>query len=147
MTEDEAYNVMSSLVVGFSGWTEPKMELWVQQLQSLGDTEAAMVAANDLLQTHTNPGVPPWAVFKQAYDGRRRALEEHRSESRRALEESSLSKTRYPSFEEGVEIAWDAYQDECRLRGKAPNREYFDSILSGMNRQARREARQKRARR
>jgi hypothetical protein len=134
-------------VVNFSGWTDAKTDFWTSRLQTLGDTEAAMVAANDLLGTHPGPGVPPWAVFKQAYDGRRRALEEHRSESRRALEESHLSKSHYPTFEEGVEIAWTAYQDECRLRGRVPEREYFDSILSGLNRQARREAQRAKARR
>jgi hypothetical protein len=56
-------------------------------------------------------------------------LASYRAEVAREQPQTSLAPGRYPSFAEGVEIAWQAYSREVISQGRDPDRARFDKMM------------------
>lgn len=128
MTEDQAYDVMQPMAVAFS-FNEDTFEQWLGYLKELGDYPAAVKTADLLCREATDRWVPGWGVFKQGYDRWVRRLEEEREESRLALQSGEYSKMRFPTYEQGAQIAWEAYCAECKFQNREPNKSFFDAWM------------------
>lgn len=81
MTEDQAMRVLSPLVAFTGTWDDPKVEMWVHKLSALEHPDWASEAIDQVIDTHTSPGIPPWAKVLEAYQ----AISRRHGNSRHAL--------------------------------------------------------------
>jgi hypothetical protein len=136
MTEDEANNVLGPLVVAFN-FTEDQNTLWKNMLEGLDNCDCATAAAADLIRSATDTYVPGWGKFQGVYDRHVNRFRLVQDEEQRMLESGAAK--RFPTVDEGIAIAREAYIDECRKLMKEPNLGYFDDMVSPISRQARRD--------
>ena len=137
MTPDQADSCLGLLVGGTPGWTSATDETLViyhERFRKLDDVELAQEAVNAIIDTWTNPGRPPWATVRGAYDQAMR---------RKVMDMPALAPVTTGAIppSEGRKFAAAAYAAECRKRDpltdvhirsgwrKAePNWDYFDAI-------------------
>jgi len=129
MRRDEALRFVG-LVVGATGskddWSDETIEVYVNEVASWQDPEAATEAVAQLIQSWTWGHKPAVGVLHQAYMA---ACRRHELMAPRELPPPGCP------FERGVGICWEAYVQECRMptvQGwdpREPNRDYFDSML------------------
>ena len=137
MTEDEAVGVMSNLVVAFN-YSEDQFVLWRDMLTSLGGSVlAAQMAAAEIIRHAQDTYVPGWGKFQAVYDRFIRQERLAQEEEQRMLESGAAK--RFPTIDEGIAIAREAYIEECRKLMKEPNLGYFDDMVDPIARQGRRE--------
>lgn len=129
MTEDDAYTVMGPLSIAFQ-FSEDQFAMWMGFMRQLGSPAVAARAAESMMKEAGSTFVPGWDAFQQAYDRWARRAADEEAASRLEIESGDYSRQRFPSFEEGVEIAWRSYCSERDRLGLPHNRGYFDSILS-----------------
>lgn len=70
MTRTEALKAISRLrymTGGKDAWDEATTAAWAEQVATLDDPDAAQETTMQIVRTWTNPGVPPFAVWLQAY--------------------------------------------------------------------------------
>lgn len=137
MTEAEADEVMQPLVIAFNHTDDTLMQ-WMGLVMDLKDVAAAKRAARSIVKDASNRFVTGWTPFQQSYDRWVLRMEEERREEQLAIDQEAYSKRQFPTYEEGVEIAWKAYCGEVERLGRKPNRQYFDSILDEQMRADRR---------
>lgn len=124
------------LVAAFH-FDEDAQILWAQKLIELEDSEAAWKTANAVIEGATERYTPAWGEFRTTYSRWVERHVEERAESQLALDRETYSRQRFPSYDEGIQIAWKAYVDECGRQGKQPNQSFFDA-WTGMGRAERR---------
>lgn len=136
MTDDEAINVLQPLIAAFN-FNDDSVEQWIGWIAELQDQAAAHKAAQMLAKDATDRWVPGWRLFKESYDRWVRRLDDERAEAQKALMEGEYSRMSIPTYERGIQIAWENYVAECERQGKQPNREMFDAWM-GAGREERR---------
>jgi hypothetical protein len=114
------------------GWDDTSRALYLDTFQRWDDAHALADACRQVITGWTHAHKPPIGDVKAAYDSimRRKSM---------ATGEIGPSPDSYPTFEEGVEIARQAYHAECYRLGKNPNEDLFNSFL-GIGREERKAA-------
>lgn len=138
MTEEEAFQVMQPMAVRFP-YTDEAFDQWMGLMQELQEPAAAARAAWGLIKGSSSAFVPAWSAFEGDYSRWVRRVAEERAEEQHAIDTGSFSRTTLPSFEEGVKIAYAAYEAECFRQGRPPNKSHFDAWM-GQGRADRRAA-------
>jgi hypothetical protein len=142
ITEDTANAILAPLVVAFD-FTEDQYVLWRDMITGLDDAGSAQAAAAQLIRQARSRFVPGWGMFQEAYDSWSRRARARAEEERLQLEDSASK--RFPTFEEGVAIARQAYMEDCERLNRPIDLSHFDAWL-GQGREERRTAQRKRNR-
>jgi len=109
---------MSSKLTGFN---DESIAAYVEELKTLSDYNILVKACKSVSNSWTEARRPPIAVILAAYN---REVARVQSESMpRGIGQ------RYPTFAEGIEIAWQAYCAEVRRQGREPDRRKFEKWL------------------
>lgn len=119
MRDDEAVQILGLLVGVTTGWNDEAVVAYAAEIRQQSDPAAMLVAVQHIARTWTEARRPPLGTI----------LEQYRTElSRRQPAPVREIGGRRVSPAEGIEIARRAYEDECRLLGKAPRFDLFDRI-------------------
>lgn len=118
----EALAALGSLAGVTPGWNNDSDVImdYAERLIDLGDPVALMQACEKIATTWTEPRRPPLAHILNIY------RQEHQ---RRAPQALSYSPGKHVSFEQGIEIAWQAYRQEVVRQGREPDRKKFEKWL------------------
>ena len=138
MTEQEAEQVMRTLVVAFS-YSEDQFILWRDMLTGLDSQLTAERTARELVRSAETTYCPAWGAFQTIYDRMVARNQTMIDESQRALEDPG-SKS-FPTVAEGIEIARKAYVAECERQGREPNHALFAEMIDPVARMNRAERR------
>lgn len=106
-----------------SKWTEDKLAYWKRELESYNDYECALKACQEVASTGWLPPQP-----RAVYDAYKAAV------VRRELNRPTVeleNPERLPHWRDGVEIARQAYHQECQKQQKEPKEEWFMYWLLG----------------
>lgn len=122
MRHEEAIAGLSYLVATTPGWTDEAVEVYVKEAKTYHDPDAFARGCKNLALHWSKPHRPYMFDINVAYQAELR-----NQEMNRTLSAESQGVVIPPS--EGIKIAWEAYQDECRRLGKAPNRAIFEKWL------------------
>jgi hypothetical protein len=109
------------LAVGTNGFDNPSTDLYASRFSELENEEALQRAVEMIVNTWDRGYRPPLNVVLEQYRRELRRIEER--DQPRSIEGN------YPTFEQGVQIAWEAYCAEVRRQGKEPNRRVFEKWL------------------
>ena len=117
--------MLSELVGATTGWgdlDEATLAVYLRELQSYDDMEAARQAIDNVIKSWTRPSRPPVGVLNQEY---RQAM------ARLMMDRNvyELPTGRIPTVAEGRKIAARAYVQECKRLGKKPNMKMFNRII------------------
>lgn len=124
-TEDAVAGLMYLTATTPGPWDRDVVLAYTEQCERFPDPQAFVEAMKQLALRWTKPSRPLPYDITMAYNARK---SERDLDERYALTEG-YDNTVYPTFEQGVQIAWEAYQDECKRVGKEPDRSYFDKWL------------------
>jgi hypothetical protein len=107
-------------------WTKDVLTKYVEQCERFPDPDAFQEAMKALAMRWSKPSRPLPYDITLAYQetARTKELDDHY-----ALTEGHSSSA-YPTFEEGIAIAWEAYKAECDRQHREPNRAYFEKWLN-----------------
>lgn len=121
MTENEAYALVGALAAaGSGGWTDESIELYMSELEAWDDVAAAQAAVTYLVRSWTDTWRPSLGVITEYY-----RMERDRNTRQREETAQPAVTERIPTFAEGVEIARQAYHQQCYLRGRTPDEDFF----------------------
>ena len=120
MNREDATMAIGYLVGATTGWNDEAVLIYINEAETLNDVDALNSAIRNVVRTWSEARRPPMSVVLDAY----------RSElSRRVSERPALkSGVRKVTFEEGVEIARKAYEQECQRLSRKPDLAKFDRI-------------------
>ena len=120
MNREDATMAIGYLVGATTGWNDEAVLIYINEAETLNDVDALNSAIRNVVRTWSEARRPPMSVVLDAY----------RSElSRRVSERPALkSGGRKVTFEEGVEIARKAYEQECQRLSRKPDLAKFDRI-------------------
>jgi len=118
---EQVIPILGRLIGGTTGWDDQASEIYLSKFMQLVDLAALDRAVDAILRMWTEARRPPLAVVLDEYTRQVKRAEMQRRPN--ALSE------RYPSFAEGVEIAWNAYCKEVRGLGREPDRRKFEKWL------------------
>ena len=124
MTELEAAQALSILVGGTQGWNDEAVALYLTELVKLDQPQALIAACQQILTTHDTPGRPSLARILDVYkheNWKQQAVKPTQTQLERA---DRNIRTISPA--EGINIARQAYEDECGRQGKPANGIIFD---------------------
>jgi hypothetical protein len=121
MTPDQATMIVGVLVAGTTGWNDDTVLVYVDEIKQHGDYEAMATATRHVVRTWSEARRPPISVVLDAY----RAELSRRQPPRPALSSS----TRTITAREGIVLARDAYESECRRLGRTPDLARFNRII------------------
>ena len=134
MTEEQAWALVSELVLVTQGWDEESVSAFAARIEQWESWEAGANAIDQVIDTHQSPGRPAWATLNEAY----------RIEARRLVMERPAISTpgHYVSPSEGRQIAAKSYARECAsrdprtdphilsgFRSREPNPVFLDRFL------------------
>lgn len=125
MNSEEAAAGLVHLTSCTPGWTEDNVAAYLRQCMRFPNAPAFVSAMEKLALRWSKPTRPLPYDITTAYHAE---VEQMELDELYAITEGSSAST-YPDFEDGVKIAWEAYQDECARQGKEPNRMYFERWL------------------
>ena len=121
MLQEQAMEAVGILSGRLTGFNDASVIAYVEDLAQLSDYRLLVKACEFVSRTWTEARRPPIAVILAAYN---REVARVQSESMpRGIGQ------RYPTFAEGIEIAWDAYCAEVRRLGREPDRRKFEKWL------------------
>jgi hypothetical protein len=124
MTELEAAQALSILVGGTQGWNDEAVALYLTELVKLDQPQALIAACQQILTSHDTPGRPSLARILDVYkheNWKQQAVKPTQTQLERADRN-----IRIISPAEGINIARQAYEDECGRQGKTANGIIFD---------------------
>jgi hypothetical protein len=124
MTELEAAQALSILVGGTQGWNDEAVALYLTELVKLDQPQALIAACQQILTSHDTPGRPSLARILDVYkheNWKQQAVKPTQTQLERADRN-----IRIISPVEGINIARQAYEDECVRQGKPANGIIFD---------------------
>ena len=121
MKREQATAGVAYLVAATTGWTDEAVELTINECMTLHDPEAFIIGCRNLARTWQDARRPFLYHIRVAYEAELR-----QQQMDMAL---PMGNDQIPEFKDGVAIAWEAYQDECKRVGKEPNRSYFEQWL------------------
>jgi|GEM_PF-2205381 len=111
ISEIEAINLVSRLVVNQSGWNDSAVDGTVSMIiEKWSDARSGIEAVEGVVNSWERQGRPPWAVLAAAY---------RNAERRKMMETPALpsgSSNLYVSVTEGRKIAARKYVESCRQR-------------------------------
>jgi hypothetical protein len=119
MLQEQAMEAVGILSGRLTGFNDASVVAYVEDFTQLHDFRALTKACEQVSRTWLEGRRPPIAVILDAYN---RELS-RKSDIPRGID------TRYPTFEEGIEIAWQAYCAEVRRLGREPDRRKFEKWL------------------
>lgn len=125
MKIEDARAAIAYLAQCTPGWSQEGIEQYAEQCVRFPDAETLMAAVKKLCMRWDRRTRPLPYDITSAYNAEK---SERDLDDRYALTEGYDAAV-YPTFKEGVAIAWQAYQDECRRQGKEPSRAYFEQWL------------------
>lgn len=121
MKAEEAIRLVGLLAATGHGWTDLHVEVYAAELAEMDDHDCAEAAIRALVRSWDKPVRIPigaiWSGYRSELDRKPK------------LPPLPASRERLLSPAEGIEVAWRAYQRDCSLAGKIPNRSLFDSML------------------
>lgn len=146
MNETDAYNALSILIAGTTGWTDAdqSVDLYAAEFMMLGDPVALRRACSTVARTWTEGRRPPLRTVIDTYQAelRRQPPPPDRQLAEGAYEQDRdvgrvLSRTVVPEMAEGIEIAREAFVAQCERDGKDPAKRMhiFDTWVATITRQ------------
>jgi hypothetical protein len=114
LTERQAVEHMSRLVVATTGWNDDTVDGTVDMMtRQWHDDAAAAEAISEVIQSWSEMSRPPWAVLSKAY---RNAIQ------RRAMDVPALPQSSWGAipFDQGMKIAYQSYCKEVRRQERVP---------------------------
>ena len=119
--EDQAAQALGMLVGGTQGWNDEAVAVYLTQLVQVDDADALLRACHHILRTHSDPGRPSVARILDRY--RYEYTQQQPASPSRQVGSRHLAVI---PVEEGLRVAWDAYEQECRQHGREPNKPMFN---------------------
>lgn len=119
MSPHDAENLVGYLAGVTNGWDDASANLYADEFERWEDPAALKSAIDGVLVNATNTYRPALGKIREAY------LAERRRRDSIATGELPPAPDRFPTFEEGVEIAKAAYHAECYRRGTESNDTHF----------------------
>ena len=116
-----AYALTGILGVGTHGFDNASTDLYAARFAELENEEALQRAVDVIVNTWDRGYRPPLNTVLEQYRRELRRIEDR--DRPRALG------AKYPTFEQGVQIAWEAYCAEVRRMGREPDRKVFEKWL------------------
>lgn len=121
MTPQDAMKAIGNLAGTTNGWDDASTIAYADELANLSDPKALTRACRLISTTWKEYRRPPISVIIDQY---------HREVARvAAVHQPRALGQHYPTFEEGVEIAWKAYCQEVTRQGREPSRKVFEKWL------------------
>jgi len=124
MTELEAAQALSILVGGTQGWNDEAVALYLTELVKLDQPQALIAACQRILTSHDTPGRPSLARILDVY--KHENWKQQAAKPTQTQIERADRNIRTVSPVEGINIARQAYEDECGRQGKPANGIIFD---------------------
>jgi hypothetical protein len=126
---DDLIDYGLGLIIGSLGgnsWEPETVQIYRHQFSDIRDGDCFVKACEDVVRNWDAPGKPTPRFIRDAYKAQivRRELERP---PRAEIEEGGRG---FPNWRDGVEMARQAYYDECRKRGREPNDARFESMLA-----------------
>lgn len=119
MRSTESLRIVGYLAGLTSGWTDDSIALYAAEIEQLDDYDIGLAAAQQLMRSWKETWRPPLATFLEAY----------RAEHRRVANSTGVPqlgrRQDIMPVEEGLKVAWDAYNAECVRQGREPNKPMF----------------------
>lgn len=127
MDSEKATMLVGYLVGATTGWNDEAVLVYVDEFKKLSDEVVLQSAVQQVIRTWAEARRPPISVVLDAYRSELSA----RQLSRPALQQP---KQRRVPPSEGIKIARDAYEQECKRLGKKPNFAKFDRNINAVAR-------------
>jgi hypothetical protein len=132
MEREQAYFAVS-LLVGSIGsqamWPNETIDSYVAMLEDLADGDLLIRTCQEIAQSWNSQGdqygKPTPGFIRRAYG--QNVMRRELDRPTQAIEEGGRN---IPAWRDGVEIARQAYYDECRKLGREPNDARFESMLA-----------------
>jgi hypothetical protein len=126
MLMSESLRLVGLLAATGHGWTDIHVDVYSAEFAaSIDDPECAEVAVRRIIHTWDKPIRIPIGVIIAEY---------RREVDRRAMTYRGISHAPTISAEEGMRLAWAAYQAEAERHGKRPNPDLFGKYAELTNR-------------
>lgn len=115
VSEEQALAAVAVLAVATGGnsWTDDTVEFYVKAFTTYEDPDVLATACQEVVGAWARGDKPPLGIVAQQYQAVKRRQDSVRGEL-------GPSPTSFPSFEEGLEIARQAYHAECYRQGREP---------------------------
>lgn len=126
MRLEQAEEALVPLIITGSGWSDESVEFYGEQLAKLPDAELLKAACLAVSLSWRSTRRPPLAEILEAY-----RMEVRRAEAMNPPMLPPVS-GRIVSSADGKKLAAQAYMDEARLHGKAPNWPLFERIFGSL---------------
>ena len=123
MKREEALAGIAYLVAATAGWTDEAVTLYVSEAQNYHDPNAFLESCKNLAKRWKENRRPFMYDINVAYQ---EVLRQRQMDMALPSGEGS---GRIVSFEEGIKIATEAYESECKRLGKEPDRAIFEKWL------------------
>lgn len=119
MTERDADRLLGILIAATPDWNDILADEFRSMFVGFDDAQALENVINRMTRQES-PRRPAMSDVMTAYANEGRYLERHGRTGRMV------------SFDEGIQLAWDAYRKAAMLDGKEPNRAMFGRLIQGL---------------
>ena len=119
MMERDADRLLGILIAATPDWSDVLADEFRRMFVGFDDAQALENVVNRITR-QDSPRRPAMSEMMRAYANETDYLERHGRTGR------------IVSFEEGIQIAWDAYRKAAMLDSKEPNRALFGRFIGGL---------------